>query len=327
MNQVVSEQLIGDLLERAHGSASAVRAAPQAQEIAAVDFRQSQELPRSVATSLSVLQEAYARRLSKALEETLRVTVEAAPSSVERVSYSDFVNRIPNPTYLGLYRIPSLDSTGLVQIELPLVFQMLDLTLGGFGAVDYGNRNLTEIEDEIFRPLAQLLCQQLQAAWKPLLDFDCSFDKSVANARSANVLPGSEKLLLLTFDVAIAEGKSKITLALPSAVTNRLFRELSAHATAAEPVVSQKNRARIQEILLDSRFDIELVLPGGTISVGEVFALHPGSVVALQTRVDEPIHLRVAGRTMFAAAPARCGTRRAAEVIKALSISSEKEGI
>jgi len=327
MSQMVSEQLIGGLLERARGSASAVKAAPQGQEIAAADFRQSQELPRSVTTSLSVLQEAYSKRISRALEETLRVPVEAAPSSVERVSYSDFVNRIPNPAYLALCRIPSLEAIALIQIDLPLVFQMLDLALGGFGAPDYGDRDLTEIEDEIFRPLAQVLCQQLQSAWKPLVDLDCSLDKRVVDARSANLLPKSEKLLLLTFDVTIAEGKSKITLALSSAVATRLFRELSAHGTAAEPVVSQKNHARIQEILLDSRFDIELALPAGTISVGEVFALQPGSVVALQTRVDEPIHLRVAGRTMFAAAPARCGTRRAAEVIKALSISSEKEGI
>jgi len=327
MSQMVSEQLIGGLLEKARGSASAVKAAPQAQDIAALDFRQSQELPRSLTTSISVLQEAYARRLSKALEETLRVTIEALPSSVSRVSYSEFVNSIPNPSYVALYRIPSLDSTGLVQIELPLVFQMLDLMLGGFGAPNYGDRDLTEIEDEIFHPLAQLLCEQLQSAWRPLLDLDCSFDKRVADAPSANLLPGSEKLLLLTFDVAIAEGKSKITLALSSAVSTRLFRELSAHGTAAEPVVSEKNRARIQEILLDSQFDVELVLPAGTISVGEVFTLQPGSVIALQARVDEPIHLRVAGRTMFAAVPARCGSRRAAEVIKALSISSEKEGI
>jgi flagellar motor switch protein FliM len=325
MNQVLSPEMIGDLLQKARDSASAVKAGEEAQQAAAADLRQSRQLSPSQTKSVSALQEVYARRIDNALSAYLRTGVETKLASVEQISYSEFLSRLAAPTYLASFRIPNLETCGLMQIDLPLVFQILDLMLGGFGKSEMDVRDLTEIEVEIFQSVGHMLCNEMKFAWQPVLEVDCEFERRHRETQSLNLLPASEKVLSLSFDVTVAESQAKMTLAFPSAVSTVVFRELSVQMAVAEPVNSQKNQARIRELLLDSRFDSELVLPPGTISVRDIFTLQPGSTVVLQARASEPIHLNVAGKNMFLATPVRCGARRAAQVHKILSIAPEKE--
>jgi flagellar motor switch protein FliM len=325
MSQLLTQELVGGLLRKARGSASAVKGGPQAQKASPVDLRGSRQFSPSQTRSLTVLQEAYARRIGDALNAYLRASFEIKVGAVEQLVYSDFLGRFSGPAYVASFCIPPLDTTGLICLQLPLVFQMLDFLLGGFGKADAGTRDLTEIEEEIFKSVTQILCQELRGAWRPVVDVDFRFAKRQREIRSAGLMPASEKVLLLSFNFVAGESKAAMTLAFPSAFATPLLRELSAQTSAPEPVSSPQNRARIQELLLDSRFDAELVLPPGKISVGEVFRLEPGSTVVLQAGTSEPIHFNVAGKTMFLATPVRHGARRAAEILKVLSIAPEKE--
>jgi flagellar motor switch protein FliM len=325
MNQILSQEVIGNLLLKARGSASAVKPVEQAQKAEAVDLRQARQLSPGQTKSISALQEVYARRTENAVSAYLRVGLEMKLASVEQISYSEFLGRLTDPSYVATFRIPTFETNGLLQIDLALVLQILDLQLGGFGKTETEVRDLTEIEEEIFRSVCQVLCQEVQPAWKSVLEMECQFDRRHRDIRSVGLMSGSEKILSVSFEVTVAESKANMVLAFPAAVSTALFRELSTQTSFIEPVNSQKNRAHIQELLLDSRFDAELVLPPGTISVRDVFTLQPGSTVVLQASASEPIHLNVAGKNMFLATPVRCGVRRAAQVYKVLSIAPERE--
>jgi flagellar motor switch protein FliM len=326
MEQVLTQEQIGAFLLKARKSASAVRSEALDQKTSSFDLRQSRQLSPNQTRGISVLHEAWARRIDAALSAYLRVSCTVKLAAVEQIPCSEFLGRFPEPTYLASFRIASLDACALMQMDLPLVFQILDLTLGGFGTDATDARDLTELEEEIFESITQILCQELGSAWNSVLDLDFKFGRRRRQASSARLIPPSEKVLSVNFEVTVGESQGKLNLAFPSVISTALSRALLAQAADSEPDDSQRNRVHLQELMLNSRFETELVLPTGTVAVREVYSLKPGSVVVLQARTSDAIHLKVAGKKMFLATPVGCGSRRGAQIQKVLSIAPDQGG-
>lgn len=325
MAETPSQEQISALLEEARRSASAVQLKDKGHNASAFDPRQSKQMSEGETRSISTLQESFARQINDSLASYLRTAVEMKLTSLEQKTLSEFTKDFPEPAYLAALRFPSLNTHALIQIDLPLVFQMLDLMLGGDGKQQMEARGLTEIEEEIFESAVRVICDELRSAWQPVLETDIRFDRRINLDQSASLMSASEKLLLTTFDVSVAESQGKLTLAFPAAVSTALVRDVAVGPIRTEPVNSQKNRARLQEALANCRFETDLLLPSSSVSVREVFALKPGSIVVLNVRATEPIHLNVAGKNMFLAAPVGCGSQRGAQIEKILSIAPDKE--
>jgi flagellar motor switch protein FliM len=326
MEEILNQQQIGALMQKARTSTSAVKVNEPEQKATSFDLRQSMQLSPSQTRGITAIQETFARGLAGALSAYLRAGFEVKLGSIEQISYSEFLNRLPDLTYVASLRIPSLGACALMQADVPLILQIVDMLLGGTGKEQAEARDLTEIEEDVFESVAQLLCAELRSAWGAVRGINFEFDERHKEARSVRLMPTSEKVLSVTFEITLAEAQSKLILGFPSALSAALLRETSVQTTFAEPSNSQKDRARIQELLLNSRFEAELMLPPSPVSVREVFRLQPGSVVVLEIRANEPIHFNIAGKRMFLAAPVGCGSQRGAQIEKALSIIPEKDG-
>lgn len=326
MAETPSQEQISALLEEARRSASAVQLKDKGQNASAFDLRQSKQMSENENRGISALQESFARQINDSLGSYLRTAVEMKLASLEQKTLSAFTKDLQEPTYLAALRFPSLNTHALLRIDVPLVFQMLDLMLGGDGKQQMDVRDFTEIEEEIFESAVRVLCDELRSAWQPVLETDARFDRRINLAQSASLMPASEKLLLTTFDVSLAENQGKLTLAFPAAVSTALTRDLAIEPLRSQPTNSQKNRARLQEVVANCGFDTDLMLPPSSVSVREIFALKPGSIVVLNVRAAEPIHLNVAGKNMFLAVPVGCGSQRGAQIERILSITPDKEG-
>ncbi|HTR48890.1 MAG TPA: FliM/FliN family flagellar motor switch protein [Verrucomicrobiae bacterium] len=326
MPQTPSQEQINALLQEARRSASAVQVSADATNVSAFDLRQSKQISESGTRGVSAIQEAFARRLTESFSSYLHAAFEAKLASVEQKSLADFAKELQSPAYLASIRFPSLGASALLLVDLPLALQMLDLMLGGDGKEQGERRDLTDIEQEIFESAGRLLCEELRLAWQPALDTEIRFEARVQIDGCASLMPASEKLMLTAFDITLAENTGKLTLAIPGAVSTALTREAAPALVPSVPANSQKNRARLQELLGNCAFDTELTLPPSPVSVREVFDLQPGSIVVLGVRASEPIQLNVAGKNMFTAVPVGCGSQRGAQIERVLSIAPEKNG-
>ncbi|HXX20305.1 MAG TPA: flagellar motor switch protein FliM [Candidatus Acidoferrum sp.] len=325
MSEMPSQDQINALLEEARRSASAVQLTDKAENASVFDLRQSKPMSENATRAVSTLHESFARNVNDSLGSYLRAGVEAKLASVEQKSFAEYSKDFPEPTYFSSIRLLSLATSAFIQIDLPLALQMLDLMLGGEGKQPVETRDLTEIEQEIFESAVRILCDELRAAWKPVLETEVRFDRRVKPAQAPSLIPASERLLLITFDVALAEGQGKLRLAFPASVATALIRDAAPESPFSETPNLQRHQARLREVLADSVFDAELMLPPSPVSVREVFSLQPGSIVVLNVRASEPIHLNVAGKRMFLAVPVGCGSQRGAQIERALSIAPAKE--
>ncbi|MGH8165418.1 MAG: flagellar motor switch protein FliM, partial [Rhodanobacteraceae bacterium] len=118
-------------------------------KIKSFDFRFNKRLDKfsnNQLQTLRTLHENFTRLLNNSLSVYLRTRVEATIVSIEQISYGDFIASIGIPSILSIYSMDPLPGSGIVQVDLNLVFSIIDRLLGGPGWFPQKLRDLTDIE-------------------------------------------------------------------------------------------------------------------------------------------------------------------------------------
>jgi flagellar motor switch protein FliM len=292
------------------------------------DLRRSNQLTGEQVVALTTLHESFARRISDSLGAHLRVAFEMNLVSVEQLTFTEFLARVPDLTYFASLHVMPIDAHAATQLDISLAYPIVDVVLGGSGSDSVDPRDLTEIEEQILDSVFRLILQDMHNAWAPVLDVDFQFGHRQRNVQMQSTMLPGEKILCLTFQAHLLEASGNLTMIFPAVVANTLLRRLTARWSNSERIPSRHIRRRLRECMLDGRFNVDLSLPISRVPVRQLMNLEPGEVVVLPQRVYAPIHLNVAGNPMFLAHPARHGTNRAAKIDKRISlnpVSSQKQ--
>jgi flagellar motor switch protein FliM len=293
--------------------------------IEACDLRRSKALTPDQVRVVTTLHESFARRLSNSLGAYLRVGFEMNFVSAEQLTYSEFLSRIAELTYLASVRVLPIDAHVALQADLSLVFPIVDLVLGGSGSDSIDVRDLTEIEEQIFETVVTLIARDLQVTWAPVVELDIQFDQRQQYAQVQSLMLPNEKVLSLSFEIRLPDARGTLTMAFPPVVANALLRKLSVQWSQLGRTPSRELRRRIREQLLESRFRGELVLPQSPLTVRELLAIEPGKVLTFPQHAHDPVCLTLSGKPMFLGYPVRHGMQKGARVDRRISIAGARQ--
>jgi len=304
---------------RAGGSADASRAKEPKVEL--WDVRRAGQIRREQLKAITHLHEGFARSLTNALGAYLRVVIAATLVSAEHLTYREFLERIPETTYLAACKLEPMGVNGALQLDLKVLFPIVDLLLGGEGKGLSATRESTEIEEQIVESVARIVCRELGTAWRAV-DLEVGFDKRMEQAEAQRLLLSDEKVLSLSFEIAMLEVRGGLNFAVPISVSHALLRKISAEWSDRRPRGHGEWRGQLKQRLLECPFSVELGVKELRAAVGQLSHLVPGQLLPLRRSAAAPASLLVAGVEMFRAAPARSGETRAAQV---LALAGEAE--
>jgi len=324
MRKILTQDEIDALFTSAQKGATSASSHPK-KKIKKCDLGKSSALTADQVRIVTYLHESLARRLGNSLGAYLRVGFEMNLVSAEQITYSEYLSRLPELTYLASLHIMPIDARAAIQADLSLVFPIVDLVLGGSGADPIEPRDLTEIEEQIFETVVGLIARDLHITWAPVLELDIQFEQRQQLAQAQSLMLSTEKTLCLSFEIRLSEARGTISLVFPAVVANALLRKLSVQWSFASRIPSRESRRRIRERLLGSRFDVQLNLPPSSLSIRDLVALEPGRVLVLPKRAQEPVHLSVSNKPMFLAYPVRQGTQKGARVDRRLSLIAQEK--
>jgi flagellar motor switch protein FliM len=310
------------LLQRAQAGQPAVEASESTPKVEPFDFLAAGQLSSGQVEHLLSLHAGFAHQLGGSLSNLLGADCLAAPAGAEQIPYGEFATQTGDGVCFGILHAQAPEARVLLHADLAMVLPMIDLMLGGAGAAPETTRSLTEIEQEIFKPVVGLFGSELQAVWARLVETSLRLEHF---GTAVNVFPVSERVLLVKFEIKIGEMSAIWTLVLPSLVSNALTRKVEEDKSRAADDQSVQNQRLLRERLLDSRFKLELFLPPSTISVRKLAHLKVGQVIVLKPRSTDPIHFNIAGIKLFQASPVSCGTRRGAQIKRALLLVKNEE--
>lgn len=283
------------------------------------DVRRSNQLTQGQVAAVTTLHESLARRLSNSLAAYLRVAFEMKLVSVAQLSYADFLGRLPDLTYFASLHVMPTDARAAVQLDISLAYPIIDVVLGGSGSEAVDLRDLTEIEEQILESIFHLVLLDLHSTWAPVLELDFRFEQRQRNVQMRSIMEAGEKVLCLSFEAQLGEYAGAFAMLFPAVVANALLRRLSAQWSHSQRIPSRDLRRRMREQLLGCSFVADLSLPSSPLTIRQLIDLQPGYVLALPRRSRDPIHLNIAGKSMFLASSVRHGTQRGAKVEKRIS--------
>ncbi len=288
----------------------------------AFDVRVSRQLDSDQIHVVTTLHESLARRLGNSLGAYLRVGFEMNLVSIEQIPYREFMGRIPEMTYFASLHVMPIDGRAAFQADLSLVFPIVDLVLGGSGADLIDPRDLTEIEEQIFETVVGIIARDLQITWAPALPLDIQFEQRQQYNQVQGLMLPMEKILSLSFEIRLPNAHGGLNFAFPAVIANALLRKLSVQWSFSERLPSRQTRRQVREQLLESRFQADLSLPKSSVSIRELAALEPGSLLVLPQRAQDPVYLNIAGKAMFLGYAVREGTLRGARIEQRLSLAA-----
>ena len=323
MNQFLfTKTEIDLLLERARSGQPVQAGTAPAPTVEPFDFQGVNRLSANQIAKLLELHADFAKRLGRSLSTLLGPECKTTPLSVELMMYDALVTQSPGGALFETLRIQAPEGSVLLLADLSSVLPMVDLLLGGLGTAAETIRPLSQIEWEIFKPIIDMVGAELQATWAPFLETSLHFEHC---GPAANLLPATERVSSVKFEIQIGELRGTWVLVLPMLVSNVLIRKLEQELSKSDVDGSEQNRQRLKERLLDSKFALELLLPPSGVSVRKLAHLKTGQVLALKIRSNAPVHFHVAGINLFHASPVSCGSHRGAQIKRTLSIL-ENEG-
>lgn len=312
MKKVLSQQEIDAILGKARAELKVADGAKRV--VQTCDFRTAGQMSEAYARFLTNLYEGFARSASNSLGAFLRAHFEMVLASVEQLPVRDFIAAYQQTGFVAVLSLHPGDTTVLLQVETPLVFPIIDVLLGGFGAPTPEAREMTEIDRGIMEGVAQVLCRQLEATWQPM-GITVRLDRQQNAPQVENVFPHTEKLIALTFEVKLNESSGAVNFLFPASFAGAMLREISADPRKKIPP-SPGVKSGLRERVLDCAFSCTVGIGKLRVPLRELVALKPGSVLNLGLPVKAPASLILGGREYFDAAPVRSGKLRAAQLLR-----------
>ena len=119
----------------------------QREKVSPYDFKRPERVGKEQMRSLQTMHEAFGRNFGASLSALLRTIVELKLTSVDQLTYSEFVFSLENPTCFNLINATPLEGQLILDINLSLLFPIIDRLLGGGNDASAAvRRPLTEIE-------------------------------------------------------------------------------------------------------------------------------------------------------------------------------------
>lgn len=321
MEKILTQEEIDALFRASQkGQISAAGKEAPRKNVSKFNVREISQITKDQVRALSALHEGFARNISDSLGAYLRVGFDFYLVSVEQLSFSEIVSRLPELTYICSMRMNPLDAIGLLQMDLGVAFPVIDLVLGGPGSGTFELRDLTEIEEQILETVMRILTRELQAAWTPVLPLEVEFEQRQQSSHTPLLMGPTERCLALNFEIKMADAHGVLNVTLPAVASNALLRKLTIQPAYSRRGRSASHAQQIQRRLLEGGYDVELRLPPVPVNVRGLTALEAGQVLPLHQPVEQPAVLYVAEKEMFAVYPVACGLLRGGQILNRNSI-------
>ncbi len=324
MKKVLTQEEIDNLIRTARSGAVAPRPVVQTPAVTPWDGRLAGQIGQEHMLAINRLHQTFAHNLTHSLGAYLRIEFEAALVSGEHLTYGEFLQSIPEVTYLASFKLMPMGISLLLQLDLAVAYPLIDLLLGGEGKGDIPERGITEIEEQVLETVMHIIGRELQVAWRAL-SLEFQFEHRQHPGQVEQLMPAAERTLLLSFELNLLDSRGALNLVVPALVSNTLLRKAS-ERVPAKPRLRLESERRLRNRLLNCPFEAELAMPSLRVHLRALAELSPGTLLEFGRSTMHPATLFVAGQEMFWASVARRGPSRAAQVLsRALKPDTESK--
>ncbi len=281
--------------------------------IQSCNFRYAGRLSNENVRMLTALHEKFALNATNSLELFLGASLKLKLAALEQMSVGEYISRTAATSYLMPCSLNVMETNFLLEMDIDLIFPVIDLLLGGAGTASEQAREFTEIDEEILESVTALIVRELENTWRAL-NLSLTPSHCIKPAMIQQVFLANEKLVLLIFEMSLGETSGCISMVLPTSFVGFLLRHLKAAQSKKISSLRLMRSPSLRERILDCDFTVAADITQMRVLVKDLVDLKPGMVLKMKAPVKSPGRLTVEDVELFEALPVRNGTRKAAQI-------------
>ncbi|MEQ9346881.1 MAG: flagellar motor switch protein FliM, partial [Thalassospira sp.] len=251
---------------------------------------------------LEVVFDRLVRMMSTSLRNFTSDNVEVSLDNILSLRFGDYLNSIPLPAMLGVFKAEEWDNYGLLTVDSALIYSIVDVLLGGrrgTAAMRIEGRPYTTIERNLVERMIHVVLGDLSAAFDPLSPVTFRFERLETNPRFATIARHANAAIVAKLRIDMEDRGGRLELLIPYA-TLEPVRELLLQMFMGEKFGRDSIwENHLANELWQTHVNLLAVLDEQVMLLGDVINLEVGNRLVLNTSPTSPVEVRCGDVPLF----------------------------
>jgi len=266
---------------------------------------------------LEVVFDRLVRMMTTSLRNFTSDNVEVSLGDILSQRFGDYLNSIPLPAMLTVFKAEEWDNFGLMTVDSSMIYSIVDVLLGGrrgTAAMRVEGRPYTTIERTLVERMIHVVLADLSAAFDPLSPVTFRFDRLETNPRFATISQPSNAAIVARLRIDMEDRGGRLEILIPFA-TLEPVRELLLQMFMGEKFGRDSIwETHLAEEMWITEVDLEAVLDTQIMPLSRALDMKVGSKWLLNASAESPVILRCGDQPMLIGKMGRKGNHIAIRV-------------
>ncbi len=285
LNQDEIDSLLGfDLSEDDYNERSGIRAIINS---AMVSY---ERLPM-----LEIVFDRLVRLMTTSLRNFTSDNVEVSLDNISSIRFGDYLNSIPLPAILAVFRAEELDNYGLLTVDSNLIYSIVDVLLGGrrgTAALRIEGRPYTTIERVLVQRMVEVILNDAKAAFEPLTPVSFNLDRLETNPRFAAIARPANAAILVKLRIDMEDRGGRVELLLPYATLEPIRKMLLQQFMGEKFGRDNIWESHLATEIWTTQMEVRAVLDEQQMPLSKVLNMEVGETLILNANAESPIQLK-----------------------------------
>lgn len=251
---------------------------------------------------LDIVFDRLVRLMSTSLRNLTTDNVEVSLDQVSTVRFGDYMNSIPLPAMLSVFKAEEWDNNGLMVTDSALIYSIVDVLLGGrkgTPAIRVEGRPYTTIETKLVEKMVSVTLGDLSSAFDPLSPVSFNLDRMETNPRFATITQSGNACVLARLRVDMGDRGGRVEVLIPYA-TLEPIRELLLQMFMGEKFGRDSIwESHLTQELYKTDVQLQAILGEKVVSLGDMLNWKKGKTIMFTTQTHEDLELRCGHFPMY----------------------------
>src|SRR5580700_11300952 len=270
---------------------------------------------------LEIVFDRLVRLMTTSLRNFTSDNVEVSLDRITSVRFGDYMNSIPLPAVLCVFKAEEWENFGLATVDSSLIYSMIDVLLGGRrgqSAISIEGRPYTTIETNLVKRMVEVVLADAELAFKPLSPVKFNIDRLETNPRFAAISRPANAAILVRLRIDMEDRGGNVELLLPYAtiepIRDVLLQMFMGEKFGRDPTWE----GHLATEMGQAEIAVEAVLYEAPLPLRQIMKLDVGDTLMLELKTDAPVIVRCGDVTLTEGRMGRVGDRVAVRVNRPL---------
>ncbi len=278
--------------------------------------------------------EASIERMTRSLTNSMRKftagNVELSLADSTSIRFGNYIDSIPLPTLISIYKVVEWGSYGLITIDSPMIYSIIDVLLGGRNAsksLAIEGRSFTKIEAMLIERMIKLILDEMTTAFEPLSKVHFQHERLESTPSRAMIVHPSDKAVLFKIDIDMDNQGGCVEVLLPYATLEPLNSVLHQMFQGDKSTQASIWQTHLADETLLAETELEVLIGEQMVPLKTIMGLEVGETLQLSSKPEDSMILRCGNTPLMHGKIGRVGDKMAIAVDDWFSQADRRQAV